>query len=169
MKNKNNYILKVYVDSSFEPKTKQAYCCYCLGGLLIDNEEITEFINLGKSSDSAYSEYLGIEKTLYKIKKYLRASNISKSKVKLVIYSDLQSFARQYNKWIPPPKDFKILSCYIRIMDLLSKFHKVDVRWVERGQNIAGKVLEKSDMILKKNQDKKTGESKMTFGKIINF
>ena len=98
MKNKNNYILKVYVDSSFDPESKQAYCCYCLGGMLIDNKERTEFINLGKSSDSAYTEYLGIEKTLCKIEKYLRASNISKSKVKLIVYSDLQSFARQYNK-----------------------------------------------------------------------
>ncbi len=158
MKNKKFY-LKVYVDSAFIPKTKEAFSCYYMYGTLDEKIDSDAFISCGFTPNSTYSEYLGIEKTIIQIIKLVNKRSISLSKVDIIIYTDLQVLPRQYKKWIPPPLDEQIRNCYIRICSYLQKFHTADIFWIERGENLAGKLLDKKLQsffikIKQKNDDK---------------
>lgn len=154
---KGNLCLRVYVDSTFQPKDKQSYCCYYLEGLL-NNEFVKEdkIINLGKTPDSTTTEYFGIEKTLFQIEKLIKSKKISKHKISLVVYTDLQVLPRQYKKWIAPPLDEVISKCFSRICEHLSKYNKADIFWIERKENIAGKILERFVNEGKKKENEST-------------
>lgn len=166
---KNNFYLKIYVDSTFEPKSKQAYCCYQFEGLIGTRIQECQIISMGISSDSAFSEYLGIEKSLIQIEKYLKNNKISHSKITIDLFTDLQVLPRQYKKWIPPPKETKLIKSFARICEILKKFKKADIFWIERKNNPAGKILEKfikegKEKIKKNDSDLKKDNFNLTFG-----
>lgn len=141
---KSQYYLRIYIDSSYQPKEKKAYCCFYFEGILKEKINYSEVFSLGDVKDSAFSEYLGVEKTLSKLESFLIKKRTSKHKVEITIYTDLQTLPRQFKKWIPPPLDPRISSCFSRICHFLSNYCKADIFWIERKENIAGRMLEKS-------------------------
>jgi hypothetical protein len=165
---KIKYYLKIYIDSSYLPGKKEAYTCYYFTGILDARVEETAFFSVGVVNNSALSEYLGIEKSLEKIDRFLHKKSISHSKVEVDIFTDLQVLPRQYKKWIPPPKNQKMMESLSRICKILDKFKKADIFWAERSVNPAGKLLEKN---LNNNKIKGIGnkEEKTIFKDILNF
>lgn len=140
---KEKYYIKVYVDSSYQSEDNNAYCCYVFEGFINEKVNHEEIFSLGTTPDSAFSEYLGVEKTLIKLESFLKKRNISKKRIHLTIYTDLQNIPRQYKNWILPPLDLRISRCFSRIRQLLLKYYKADIFWIPRNQNIAGKLLER--------------------------
>jgi len=87
----------------------------------------------------------------------LRNNKISHSKINIDLFTDLQVLPRQYKKWIPPPKETKLIHSFSRICEFLKKFKNADIFWVERKNNPAGKILER---FIKEGKEKiKTGKN----------
>ncbi|MCR4421994.1 MAG: hypothetical protein GYA61_06755 [Spirochaetales bacterium] len=165
---KIKYYLKVYIDSSYFSQKKEAFCCYYFFGLLDDDVKGNFFFSIGAVNNSALSEYLGVEKTLEKIDKYLHKRSISHSRVEIDVFTDLQVLPRQYKKWIPPPMNQRMIDSFSRICKILSKFKKAEIFWVQRSENPAGKLLEKN-LKDRKIKDIEIKRSTVSFKDVMNL
>lgn len=142
---KKKYQIKMYVDGSYLPESKEGYGCMVYE-MYHENEvqwsEQTDLYKLGVLNSSTLAEYKALEIALQKIIARVNSEALGLKKCSLELFTDLQAMSRQLQKVVLPPKKDKMLEAYKRIEGLLKKIKGFEVFWVERSENKAGHGLE---------------------------